>query len=406
MSDPLQLTPGALESLLADRDADAVAAFVADLYEQTGRNGRREGRVVTVPGRNGDGERLLVWTDDRGRIERLFGGDPPAPDVDAVDAVVITRREAGEARAIVTDLDADLLDVDDLHDRLLYAMDRDSCRDLCREHFDRPVDPKPAPGDGSGGIGVGSLSRPRLALAAVVVCGLLVAGAAGLPDGGAPDGIPLVPGNGTATPGTPESGLLTPVGGSGGSPTPTPTPPSPTPTPTPSSPTPTPTPPPTVPPTITNATAIDLEDGDGVVSDGDRVEVTAAVTDDGSGVERADAFPDSFGVAGPLPMTDADGDGVYDTTFRVEADRASPDGSYTIGLGAIDETGNVNLGRVVTNELELDTSPEDQGEDGTPPTTTSAVAVSRVGGDSLTMPFTGPVVTESGNDGRVPTVSV
>jgi len=161
----------------------------------------------------------------------------------------------------------------------------------------------------------------------------------------------------------------------------------------------------TTPPHSRNATAIDLEDGDGVVSDGDRVEVTAAVTDDGSGVERADAFPDSFGVAGPLPMTDADGDGVYDTTFRVEADRASPDGSYTIGLGAIDEAGNVNLGRVVTNELELDTSPEDQGEDGTPPTTTSAVAVSRVGGDSLTMPFTGPVVTESGNDGRVPTAS-
>jgi hypothetical protein len=47
----------------------------------------------------------------------------------------------------------------------------------------------------------------------VVVCGLLVAGAAGLPGGGPPDGVPFVPDNGTTTPGTPESGPVTPVGG-------------------------------------------------------------------------------------------------------------------------------------------------------------------------------------------------
>jgi hypothetical protein len=114
-------------------------------------------------------------------------------------------------------------------------------------------------------------------------------------------------------------------------------------------------------PTITNATAIDLEDGDGVVGDGDLVAVRASVTDDASGVARADAFPRAFGVEGPLPMTDTDDDGVYNTTFRVDADQAGEDGDYAVGLGAIDEAGNVNFDQVSTNELALNTSERTPG---------------------------------------------
>jgi hypothetical protein len=393
MSDPLRLTPDALESLLAERDADAVAAFVADLYARTGRDATREGRVVTTTGRNGNDERLLVWTDDRGRIGRLLDGDTPDPDVGAVDAVVTTRRDAA-AGALVA---ADLLRTDDIHDRLLYAMDRDACRELCREHFGRAVDPQPAPEGGSGGITLGGLSRPRLALAAVIVCGLLVAGAAGLPGGGSPDEVPFVPDNGTTTPGTPESGPVTPVGG-GPVDTPTETRAE-TPRPTvwtptvPAPPLPTdrmPVPPLTpdeLAPTITSATAIDLEDGDGVVGDGDLVAVRASVTDNASGVARADAFPDALGVEGPLPMTDTDDDEVYNTTFRVDADQASGDGDYAIGIGAIDEAGNVNVDQVSTNELALNRSERTPGG-----TATDTLGV----GGRIIVPFSPDVAEDAG----------
>jgi hypothetical protein len=110
------------------------------------------------------------------------------------------------------------------------------------------------------------------------------------------------------------------------------------------------------PPAITNATASDLEDGDGVVSNGDLVEVRATVTDNESGVRRVDAFPESPGPVegpGPLTMTDDDGDGVYTTTVRVEVVRTTPDGGYAVEIGATDEAGNVNIGQVFTNELGL-----------------------------------------------------
>ena len=357
MSDPLQLTPDGLESLLADRDVDDTAAFVADLYRLTGRDTTRDGRVVTVSGQNGDSQRLLVWVDDRGQIGRLLGRDPPTADAEAVDAVVTTRQDAVAGTTVAADLGADHLDTDDLHGRLLYGMDRDVCRDLCAEHFGRPVDPQPAPEESSEEPVVGGFSRPRFALAVVVVCGLLVAGAAGLPGPGTPEKIPLVPGNGTETPGTPGAGPLTPVGGRGTTPTVTFSPDTPTPPVGGGGATPTITQSPdTLPPRITGVTATDLEDGDGVVSEGDLVAVRAAITDNQSGTGRADAFPGAFGVEGPLPMTDTDADGVYNTTFRVNATRAAGDGNYPIGIGAIDEAGNVNIGQVFTNGLSLNTS--------------------------------------------------
>ncbi|MFB6229484.1 MAG: hypothetical protein ABEH88_13215 [Halobacteriales archaeon] len=475
MPEPVQLTPDALASLLADLEDRGFVAFVADLYERTGHETEQRGNLVTTVAPGSDRERLLVWTDDRTRIERLFGTDPPDPDTEEIDAVVSRERDATTAAAIAEEVDADHLGTAALHDRLLYAMDRETCRDLCQDHFGRAVEPRPPPSEKSESTALSGLSREQIALAGLVVCSLIVVGASGLPGVVVPDGNAVVPEEGPGAVDPPEAGPVTPVGGGQGA-TPTLTPSS-TPTPTPSStstnrtPVVTSTPqgilPPTVAnatvfdledgdgvvsdgdrvavsasvtdddsdlvrvfaapeqfgvneveltntggdrytgtfvvgdnfravdgnwripiiardttgnvadvltgplavnrsgeepvdetsPTITNATAIDLEDGDGVVSDGDLVAVRASVTDNVSGVMRADAFPESFGVGGPLPIMDADGDGVYNTTFRVNADQADDDGRYTIGIGAIDEAENVNFRQVFTNRLELRTIP-------------------------------------------------
>lgn len=230
MSDPVQLTPDALESLLAESDDEAFAAFLADLYERTGRDTERQGAVVTTTTPDGDRERLLAWIDDRSRLGRLFGGDTAAPDVDAVDAVVTPQQDAGSAAAVAEEIGAAVLDTADLHDRLLYAMEREACRDLCRDHFGREVEPRPAPEAESSRISLGALARPRVALIAVVVCGLLVVGAAGLPGSGTPGEDVFTPGNGSGTDDATMSDPVTPVGGGVGE-TSTPTPPQDTPLP-------------------------------------------------------------------------------------------------------------------------------------------------------------------------------
>ena len=216
MADPVQLTPDALESLLADRDAEAFAAFVADLYRRTGAETTRESTLVTAVAPDGDRERLLVWTDDRTRIERLLGREPPAPKVEDFDAVVARDRDAPSAAAVAEEAGAGVRDTATLHDRLLYAMDREACRELCREHFEAEVEPRPAPEAEPEGTAFDALSRPRIALAAIAVCGLLVAGVAGLPGTGPSDKDAFVPGEGPGTVDPPGTGLVTPVGGEPG----------------------------------------------------------------------------------------------------------------------------------------------------------------------------------------------
>ncbi|MFB6229483.1 MAG: NEW3 domain-containing protein [Halobacteriales archaeon] len=226
MPGPVQLTPDALESLLVDLDDGEFAAFVADLYERTGHDTGREGSVITTIAPGGDRERLLVWTDGRTRIERLFGTDPPDPDMEGIDAVVTRGRDAATAAAIAEEAGADLLETIDLHDRLLYAMDRETCRDLCQVHFNRSVEPRPASEDDSENAPFSVPSRSQTALAGVVVCGLLVVVVAGVP-GGTSGGIPAIPGERSGVAGPTASGPVTPVY-SGDTATPTLTPDEPT----------------------------------------------------------------------------------------------------------------------------------------------------------------------------------
>jgi hypothetical protein len=100
----------------------------------------------------------------------------------------------------------------------------------------------------------------------------------------------------------------------------------------------TPAPPSVSDPTITNATAIDLKDGDGVVADGDLVEIRANITDNDGGVERV------FAVGGenstervPLNSTD---NSVYSGTFRVDAADIGSSNVYPITIVAEDVMGN------------------------------------------------------------------
>jgi hypothetical protein len=105
-----------------------------------------------------------------------------------------------------------------------------------------------------------------------------------------------------------------------------------------------------VPPVIESATLADLTDGDGVVGDGDRIEIAATVRDSDSSVDRVGANGSVFG-AGIVELTDDTGDGTYTTTITVDGSRAGSDGSHAVLVGANDTVNNT-VG-VFTGELEL-----------------------------------------------------
>jgi hypothetical protein len=112
------------------------------------------------------------------------------------------------------------------------------------------------------------------------------------------------------------------------------------------------------PPALTNAQAIDRENDDGTVSDGDLVEIRATVTDAGSGVSRVGAIPEQFGVE-EVTLTNAGGD-IYNATFEVNESVASRTGAnYEVYVFAEDGAGNVN--QTFTNALRLNgsTTPSD-----------------------------------------------
>ncbi|SDX76109.1 Ig-like domain-containing protein [Halobellus clavatus] len=106
-------------------------------------------------------------------------------------------------------------------------------------------------------------------------------------------------------------------------------------------------------PTLTNPALTDVTDSDGVVTGGDRIEASVAVTDTG-GSGLADVLLNASGFgASNVPLTDGD-DGIYNGTFTVDAVRAGPDGTVTPRFGAVDTAGNRN--RTVGPSLTLDTT--------------------------------------------------
>jgi hypothetical protein len=212
MPDSPTLTPDALESYLRDLDRAAFVAFVADLWSAGGWE-TEHGESVLTATRGDETRRILVWTDDRNRIERLLGVEADEPDVDAIDAVVARRRDGASAQAIAETRGARVIDTAGLHDRLLYAIGRERARELCRTHFGSAVEPRPPRASDREDRGIRDVLRPRTVLVAAVVLTLVAAVAVGLSG---------QPGNGGAVPdsGPPEGGvtgtpLITPVGAGG-----------------------------------------------------------------------------------------------------------------------------------------------------------------------------------------------
>lgn len=105
-----------------------------------------------------------------------------------------------------------------------------------------------------------------------------------------------------------------------------------------------------VPPVIESATLADLTDGDGVVGDGDRIEIAATVRDSDSSVDRVGANGSVFG-AEIVELTDDTGNGTYTTIITVDESRAGTGGSHAVLVGANDTVNNTVGG--YTNELEL-----------------------------------------------------
>lgn len=219
MSGQLDLTPGTLESLLSDLDREAFVSFVADIYDREGWTVSREGPVLGVTRPNGDRQRILVWTDERSLTGRLVG-DPVEPPADRIDAVMSRGGDADSARAIASRVGADSIDTGDLHERLLYAVDREDCRRLCREHLNRSVEPTPPPTAASkaDGVTLTDLARPGAFLVPVVAVTLLVIVVAGVPGSGPTVG----PGADQVTPVGPGADQIMPVIGGEHTPSPVP----------------------------------------------------------------------------------------------------------------------------------------------------------------------------------------
>lgn len=182
-SDQTPLTPATLESFLAEVDHRGFVDFMAELQVKRGWAVDREGSVLTVTSEGGERERLLVWTDERSRLEQLLDAEPTAPATGGIDAVVTRERDVETARKIADELDAAVIDTTAVHDRLLYAIDRADCRSLCETQFDRAVDPRPGPDPGATTETSTGVVSSRMFVVGIVLLGLVVAGAAGLPAG-------------------------------------------------------------------------------------------------------------------------------------------------------------------------------------------------------------------------------
>jgi len=235
-SDPVKLTPDVFESFLQELTHEAFVAFVADLYDRGGWETDWQENVITAADPDRESERFLVWTDTRNRLDRARGREPSGPDQEGMDVVVSRTQDADVASTIAEELGATYLDTDDLHERLLYAIDRETCQALCREHFDCKVDPQPPPDTnaaGAEGSADGSSARGWGLIFIIALLGVGIVVGAGLPGVVTPpeSGInsPITPGEGT------DNGELTPD--TTDSPTPSPetplTPTTPTPSPLP-----------------------------------------------------------------------------------------------------------------------------------------------------------------------------
>ncbi|WP_327053257.1 PGF-pre-PGF domain-containing protein [Halomicrococcus gelatinilyticus] len=108
----------------------------------------------------------------------------------------------------------------------------------------------------------------------------------------------------------------------------------------------------TTPPSVSNLTLADDDDGDGNVTHGDTIRIDANVTDNIDATPTVEADAGAFG-NGTVTLTDADGDGVYNATATVDGS-ASTDGERAVTVDATDDQGNRRS--TTSDTLTLDTA--------------------------------------------------
>jgi hypothetical protein len=106
------------------------------------------------------------------------------------------------------------------------------------------------------------------------------------------------------------------------------------------------------PPAIEFVIANDSTDGDGIVSDGDTITISAAAVDSDTGIDIVTANASAFGV--DMATLTEGVNGTYLATFTVDASTGAPNGSYPILIVANDTAGNT--AKAKTNTLQLGTT--------------------------------------------------
>jgi len=115
------------------------------------------------------------------------------------------------------------------------------------------------------------------------------------------------------------------------------------------------------PPSITGATAVDLNGGN--VTADDEIKLNATVTDADSGVASVTANASAFGVDS-VTLTDENNDTIYDATFSINATDAATNGTYAIEVIAIDAAGNDVTSEMDSLRLRVSSDDDDDGGGG------------------------------------------
>jgi len=182
-----RLPASVFERRLLALDEGTFRAFVADLWRASGWRVAVDGRVLTAT-RDGVQQRLLVLPP-----RRLFPGLRAVDGPSAGDVVVSPRRIGTAGRLPRGVRGASVTDADDLRDRLCYALDEATRRDLAARYpWIDPDRSRASPSVPLVDVPRGSRSRRRVATALGVV--LLASGFLAL--FGATGGLPAPDGSG------------------------------------------------------------------------------------------------------------------------------------------------------------------------------------------------------------------
>ncbi len=145
MTNAYPLTPATFATLLRRFDDEGLAAFVGELRLKEGWDVDVEGDTVTITRGEPRDERRRVRAvaDTRTRLDRLLKRDVTVPDLEDVDVLVVGAHDLDGVRDVAEDAGVSVIDAEELYYQLLYAVDRTTCRAMCRRHLGIAIEPLP-----------------------------------------------------------------------------------------------------------------------------------------------------------------------------------------------------------------------------------------------------------------------